>query len=207
MQLPSSKKVLLILIALLTWFAIGLQLYPIIEKGTMPFITGIIHFISFFTIQSNIIVATAVTVLLVGCNKWFQFFSKPQVLTAIAVYILVVFLVYNIVLRSLWKPEGWQLIADNLLHVINPLLFIIYWGIYVPGKSLRYQQIIPWLWYPFIYLVYVLIRGFFTGVYPYPFVDAVQHGYATVLLNAAILFVVFIVLSCLFILLGRLKRI
>lgn len=207
MQLQSSQKLFLILIALLSWFGAGLQLYIILANDTMPFLKAIIHFISFFTIQANIIVAIAVTALLFGKDKWLVFFSKPQVLTAIAVYILVVFLVYNIVLRSLWKPEGWQLVADNLLHVINPLLFIIYWFIYVPGRSLTYKQITPWLLYPFVYLVYVLIRGFFTGAYPYPFIDVVQQGYETVLLNAAILFVIFTALSCLFIFLGRFKRV
>lgn len=206
MDMQPSQKWLLILIVVLAWFGIGLQLYLILEKSTNPFITDIIHFISFFTIQSNIIVAIAVTVLLFNKSKWFQFFSKPQVLTAIAVYILVVFLVYNIVLRSLWKPEGWQLVADNLLHVINPLLFIIYWFIYVPVKSLKYNHIFSWLWYPFIYLIYVLIRGSFTDLYPYPFINVTEHGYSTVLLNAAILFVIFLVLSCFFIFIGRFKR-
>ncbi|MFZ5976285.1 MULTISPECIES: Pr6Pr family membrane protein [unclassified Hydrotalea] len=33
-----------------------------------------------------------------------------------------------------------------------------------------------WLIYPLLYLVYILIRGSFSGFYPYPFVNVLQIG-------------------------------
>jgi hypothetical protein len=40
-------------------------------------------------------------------------------------------------LRHLWHPQGWQFIADELLHDVMPLLFLGYWWFCVPKGTLR----------------------------------------------------------------------
>ena len=99
-------------------------------------------------------------------------FSRPTVHSAVALYIFIVGLVYNLVLRNLWAPTGSQLLADNLLHVVVPVLFILYWFIFIPKAVLQWKDGIPWLLFPLVYLVNSMLRGAFTNWYPYPFLNA-----------------------------------
>lgn len=129
--------------------------------------------------------------------------NKPDVLTAITIYIMVVGLAYQVLLRHVWKPEGLQKLVDELLHTIIPILVIIFWYLYETKKQLRYIQIFKWLIYPLIYLLYILVRGKASGFYPYPFVNVTSLGLQNVLINSAFLMLFFLLLSAAFIFVGK----
>jgi hypothetical protein len=159
------------LIAVLTWFALVLQfclsmnLY-LAQGRTLA--GALTEFFTYFTIQCNIITATGLTaVVLGGFSK--SFFSRPGVLTGSAVYIGIVCLVYNIALRGIAHPQGWARVADELLHAICPPLFVLFWLTFVPKRGIVWKDAFSWLWYPFFYLVYALIRGALCWRYPYFF--------------------------------------
>jgi hypothetical protein len=185
------------LLAGITWFALVLQLVlllnPAVPTGFST-LKSIINFFSYFTILSNLLVAVCLTVILIiPSSPAGRFFSRASVQSAITVYIFIVGLVYNLVLRNLWKPEGWQLVADNLLHVAVPLLFSLYWFFFIPSRSLQWKQLLPWLLFPALYLAYSLLRGEYTHWYPYPFLHAGNLGYGKVVINAIAVLVAFVV--------------
>jgi hypothetical protein len=93
-------------------------------------------------------------------------------------------LAYNLLLRHLWQPEGWQFVADELLHDMVPVLYIAYWWRCVPKGSLRLGHIGLWMIYPLVYFAYVLLRGDLLAAYPYPFIDVASLGYPQVFINA-----------------------
>lgn len=194
------------LIAALTWFALILQFYLSMTAymalgRTIP--GALIEFFTYFTIQCNIITAACLTaVALGGFSK--SFFSRPGVLTASAVYISIVCLVYNIALRGIAHPEGWARVADELLHAICPPLFVIFWISFVPKHGIVWKDAFSWLWYPFFYLVYALARGAVCGRYPYFFLDVVKYGYPRVFINIFILMLVFLGFSMLYVFIARL---
>ena len=190
--------------AAITWFAVLLQLYLIILNRVESVPETIIRFFSFYTILTNILVAFCFTVLLVKPNSRSGiFFSQPGVLTATTIYITVVGILYNLILRQIWSPVGFQRLADELLHVVIPLLFILYWYFFAPKGGLGWKNAFPWLIYPFVYAVFVLFRGALSGFYPYPFVDANTLGFKKVLLNSVGLFIGFFLLSLLFIVITK----
>lgn len=190
--------------ALLGWFALILQLIIMIQHSSLSVSTTIIKYFSYFTILTNLLVAICFTILwLHKNNKLFHFFSKPSTITATTVYIIVVGAVYNIILRKLGHPQGLFRLADELLHSVIPLLFLLFWWLYVPKKSLRWSQMWIWLLYPLAYLIYTLIHGAFTNYYPYPFVDVKALGYQKVLINCAGMTITFLLLSLLFIAINR----
>ncbi len=192
-KLPSFY---LAILAILGWFALIAQLYLIIQNRVVSVFETIIRYFNFFTILTNLIVAIAVTVLFLKPNsKWGSWFSRSATLTAITVYITIVGLVYNLILRFLWQPQGMQFVVDELLHTIVPLLFIVFWFLFVPKKDLHYKQFLPWLIYPLVYVIYTAVYGAITGYYPYPFVNVTELGYSRVLINAAGLLLAFSVLS------------
>lgn len=195
------------IIAIVGWFAVVLQLYLIILNRVASLPETMVRFFSFFTIQTNILVAICFSFLwLKPKSKWGLFFSKPKNTTAITLYITIVGLVYNVILRFLWVPTGYQKIADELLHLVIPILVLVYWILFVPKKTLEFKNIFPWLIFPAVYLVYTLIRGAFFSFYPYPFVDVVLLGYGKVLLNSFFMVLAFLFFGTLLIGIGKIKR-
>ncbi|MES2852651.1 MAG: Pr6Pr family membrane protein [Bacteroidota bacterium] len=195
------------IIAIVGWFAVVLQLYLIIINRVVSLSETIVRFFSFFTIQTNILVAVCFTFLwLKPKSKWGLFFSKPKNTTAITLYITIVGLVYNAILRFLWAPTGSQKVVDELLHLVIPILVLLYWILFVPKKTLEFNDIFPWLIFPAVYLVYTLIRGAFFSFYPYPFIDVILLGYDKVLLNSFFMLLAFVFFGILFIGIGKIKK-
>lgn len=202
----SFVKVYVAIIALLGWFALISQFYININSGVAETPELIIRYFSYFTILTNLLVAVCCTTLVLKpSSKWGRFFSSQKTLTAVTVYILVVGLIYNVILRFIWSPQGLQKIVDELLHTVIPVLFLLLWIFFVKKKPLKWQVFWPWLIYPLCYLIFILIRGAFSGFYPYPFIDATKLGYQKVLLNSLGVTIVFMVLSILFIAAGNLR--
>jgi hypothetical protein len=131
------------------------------------------------------------------------FFSKPSSATSLSIYISVVGLVYNIVLRPLWKPEGLDRVSDELLHSVIPVLYILYWLIIIPKGLFSIRILISGLGYPFLYSIYVLVRGSINNLYPYPFMDVSEHGYGTVLFNMLLVLILFLLIGLLFLFIDR----
>ena len=195
------------LVVIITWFALVLQfsisIPEYMHKGC-SLRSALIQLFSFYTILSNLLMVVGLTTILIAAKSaWGRFFSRNTVLTSIVLYMTTVGLIYNVVLRSVWHPEGLFKLADELLHVVNPLLFIIYWLDFVPKSGLKYSNIWPWLWFPFLYFIYVLIRGAISGNYPYPFLNVAKLGYPQVLLAAVILLPIFWGLGALFVFIAR----
>lgn len=192
-----SRNPLLAAAALLGWFALALQLGLSIRMTTADgrsVMAGIWIYLGFFTILTNALVAIALSAQALGLDDRIgRFFRRPGVTTAIAASIAIVMLTYNLLLRQLWQPQGWNLVADVLLHDVMPAVFLLFWWFVVPKETLRLRQLGAWLCYPLGYLAYALIRGAINRWYPYPFVDVNALGYPRVLINACGVAIAFIV--------------
>lgn len=197
------KRTFSILIALLGWFAVVAQYFLMIENRLTTISETSIRFFSYFTILTNSLCAiyfTSISLLKPG-----QVPSSKQtsLLTPITVYITVVGLVYQVVLRPLWEPQGMQRIVDELLHSIIPAAIIVFWYFFEDLKYVRYSNAVRWLIYPLVYSILILIRGYFSAFYPYPFIDVLQLGFYGVFKNAVFLMLLFVSLSLLFIFIGK----
>ena len=168
----------------------------------------VIAYFSFFTILTNLLVALVFTSVAVRpAAGWVQFFLSPSVQGGTAVYIAIVGIVYQLLLRQLWNPQGAQRLADMLLHAVIPLGYVVYWLIFARRARLRWLDAVVWLAYPGVYLVYVLARGAVSGLYPYPFVDVNALGYAGVLARAVVLMAVFLGMGLLIVAVSRWMRV
>lgn len=190
---------------LLGFFAIIAQFFLAIDDRTAPVIETVVRFVSYFTIESNGLAALAFLVLLVGrrtaLGRWV---GQQSVLTAITLYMTVVGLVYNIFLRSMWKPGGLAWVNDELLHSLLPVLWVIYWLLYVSAKRRLLWKVVPsWMLYPLGYCIYTIIIGLKSGWYPYPFLDADVLGYPRVLIHIGGMIVVFSGLASLFVITAK----
>ena len=190
---------------ILGWMALALQ-YALVLTGTLGAgsITRSINFFSYFTILTNILAALALTLpWLAPQSRLGKFFAQPTVRTAIAAYIIIVMTIVYFVLRHLTNLQGWDFVADVLLHYVMPVLFVIDWLFLVPKRTLKIKDTIFWLAFPVIYLIWTFIHGAYSGFYPYPFLNGAELGNARVLLNEAGLLAIFLVLGFILVSGGR----
>ena len=205
--LSRSASIFASIIALFAWFGLGLQLFLLLDNtpanGMTP-LQAVARFLLFFTILTNLIVATGITSRLIAPAHFIgRYFSRPSVATAVTVYILMVGITYNVVLRGLYKLEGLNRVADEILHVVVPVLYTVFWILFVRKGKLKWKHPIPWLIYPGLYLIYALLRGKLEGFYPYPFINVNELGMQRVLLHSAGIMVLFLGISYLLVFVDR----
>jgi hypothetical protein len=178
-------------IAVCGWIALLLQFYLIVEvrvsNGT-SILAGVANYFSYFTILTNLLLAIGLSLL-----SWApgsaagRFFARPPVQAGLAIYIGIVGIIYSLLLRQTWNPQGAQKVADMMLHDLVPLLYVGYWLFRAPKFPLAWRYAFLWLAYPWAYFAYAIGRGAVDGFYPYPFIDVERLGCAQVLSNAALL--------------------
>lgn len=202
-----TARLFLVLAATVAWCGLLLQLYLSLRLSSANGKTvaeGLLIYFGYFTIVTNILVAIVLSLPLVApASRAERFFNRPGVVTATAAAIAGVGLAYFLLLRKVWNPEGWQLVADVMLHYLTPILFLVYWWISVPKQALRWSHVGAWMSYPLGYFVYMLIRGELTGLYPYYFLDVGSLGYGRTVTNGLGMLAGFALVSLLLVLLGR----
>ena len=169
-------------IASVAWGALILQLWltlnVVIGQGRGVGM-GLVVYFGFFTVLTNLLAALVVSAHVAGPGfPGHRRLSSPVTLTTAAAAITIVSLVYFLILRHVWKPQGLQFVVDAALQMV------VFWALAVRPDTLKWRDA-PWLFaYPLAYLVYVFLRGEMFGLYPYEFVDVLKLGYSTVLRNA-----------------------
>lgn len=204
----TPKNYAVFVIALIGWFALGLQLFVSIRNASPFGITvaeAIANYFSYFTILSNLAVALSLSIPLIFPDSALgKFFSKPASQTAMALYIFIVGLVYSIALRHVWEPKGLQKVADILLHDVIPILYLFFWFLFVPKKTLKWYNAFSWLIFPFLYLLYALLRGATTSWFSYYFLNFKEYGWGKVTINIILVLFAFLAAAMLLILIDRL---
>lgn len=179
------------------WFAVALQ-YGVTLSENPDSSAGelTLNFFSYFTILSNILVALALTAPVVAPNsrpgRWF---AGEGVRAAMAMYIVVVGVVYHFLLAPTWNPQGLALLGNSLLHYVMPAAFVLDWLLFAPKGRLNWKDPAKWLIFPLVYGGWTLIHGALSGWWPYPFVDVGALGLGRVLLNFVGLLVFFLIVG------------
>lgn len=169
---------------ILGWFAILTQFVLIIQNRQADVLETIFRFFSFFTILTNSLVALYFTAQVLGKSRFpWKLFYKDGTITALTAFIFIVGLVYQVVLRPLWTPTGLQWLVDELLHSVIPVLMLGYWYARVKASDLQASILAKWILYPLGYAALILLRGHFSGFYPYPFLNVQEIGYIQTTIN------------------------
>jgi hypothetical protein len=197
--------------AIAGWITVILRFYLAIDTSLTDGTgigSGVISFFSYFTVLTNILVALAFTAGSMRPSPDHprllpSLLQQPSTVTAIAVYITIVSVVYHLLLSQLWNPQGLTKGVDVMLHSVMPVAYWVYWWLGVPKRSLRWRGALVWLGYPIGYSIYTLLLGAIRDKYPYPFSDVNALGYGRVLFNSLGMFALFAIVSLCFIGIGR----
>ena len=193
---PAVRRIA-VLLAVLGWTALVLQAWISVTRHIAlgnGAAYGVMMYTGYFTILTNALCAAVATAVALGAraSPALQALRRPAFITAAAVSILLVGVIYHLLLRAIHHPVGLEYACNIALHYLVPPLFVSFWWLAVPRGVLVWRDLWLAFAFPAAYAVYVLARGEIAGVYPYPFFDVTKLGYSDVLRNAVGLSGVFV---------------
>ena len=150
-----------------------------------------VNFFSFFTIQSNLLGAGALFLLvLVQRERRSRLFDglRSAAVLCMAITGVVFALLLSGLQAELQTTIPW---VDFTVHKLMPIVLVADWLLDPPRHRLPRWTVLAWLAYPAAWLGYTLLRGASVDWYPYPFVDVSRLGYGGVLSRAAVLTLAF----------------
>ncbi len=205
-----KNRAVVVTLTALAWFGVLLQLYLSLHSAIANgrgAARGLVSYFGYFTILTNLLVCISLTMPLAApASAPGRFFARSDVTAWVATSIVFVGLAYHILLRNVWNPQGLNLIANDVLHYLTPVLFLAYWWFCFPKGALRWSFPFIWGLYPTVYLIYALARGAIIGSYPYGFIDPSAIGYQRTMINAVGLLIAFFAIGLILTALGRLQR-
>ena len=195
------KKNYRIMCALIAWVVLSLRFIDMLIIGEYSSIAETLFvYLGYFTVWANVLIALAFTAPLLNPDrKLADFFMRPAVRAALATYIVMVSVVYHMLIVPYWNPQGFTWLTATGLNTVMPILYIIDWLFFAEKRPIFYKHLPYWLIFPTVYGVTSIIRGLFTNVYPYPFLNVAELGIGDVLFNMFGLVAVFAVVGPIFI--------
>ena len=183
------------LLTVLALIGLVIELYVTIARDPAAWPHRLLLYFSFFTILTNILVATASLGIARGRGGLHRWAVRPAPRAAISVYIAVVAVIYQLLLAGLvsLSPIGWW--GDLLVHRIVPAMWLVGWVRFGRHGGIARTAPLHWLAYPAAYAVWTLAHGAGSGWYPYPFMNVATLGSARVAINMLPMMLFFAVLG------------
>jgi hypothetical protein len=153
----------------------------------------------YFTILTNGLVAFVMVQEAMGWHA-----NRDLHLTAV-INITMVCLIYQTLLAPEVPFQGLNWWTDFGFHLGVPVAAFLWWLSFGPREE-PLRRLPYWLIWPVVYCIYALIRGAFTGSYPYFFLDIPRFGAGQITLNIVGLVLVFAVAGAVIWGMGRMAR-
>jgi hypothetical protein len=152
------------------------------------------RYFCYFTIQSNLLVAVAMFMIITG-RTGTQLFRVVRLASLIGITVTGV--VAAIALPPSPNYTVANVICDRLLHIVVPVLTFVGWIAFGPRGLVTRRDLLPSLIWPIAWLVATLALAPLTHFYPYPFLNVEVIGWGRVLVNCLAIAVLFLVLAAL----------
>lgn len=175
-------RLLALLVCLSACVGIGLEWVTLIQHG-VSILTSAWILIGYFTILTNGFVA----VIFGAMAVYGKSFDHPRLVAGTVLAMILVGVVYALLLQGLRALSGTTALANFLLHVLTPVLVVIFWFLAIRKGALTWRDPLLWVLYPWGYFLYALIRGSVQGRYAYPFIDVSANGWVQVVINAVVI--------------------
>ena len=189
----------LISLAAIITTAVLAIMYPTATVPPDPATNGAVmvtfQVLSYFTVLSNTLVMTIGFMLFRNPNRTGRLFRVLHFDALIM--ITVTGLVFAIVLAPLTHPVGLNVLANAGLHYIAPPMFVLRPTFSL--KLLAQSLIVPVVW-----VAYTLVHGAIISWYPYPFLNVMALGYATVAVNVIAIAVGALIIGAIYLGIGSL---
>ena len=93
--------------------------------------------------------------------------------------------------------------VNSVVHELMPLVMLADWLITPPATRLRLRHGLLWRSFPLVWIVYTIIRGAIVNLYPYPFLNPANGGYASVAVYCVVILIAMLVVGALAVVLAN----
>ncbi|MGH1369631.1 MAG: Pr6Pr family membrane protein [Maritimibacter sp.] len=186
-------------LALMIWATLVTQVFLSLPENANSLVRTLWTMGMYFTILTNLILAVSFTIM--GLKRAYL---AQAWLMSMTLWIAIVGVVYHTLLAHLYAFTGLDWWTDFSLHTAAPILTALWWLALAPKSGLQFRHAPIALIWPLLYVLYALIRGQFTGTYPYPFIDVSALGWPGVAMNSIGLTVTFALGGLCFVGVGKL---
>lgn len=194
---------------LLVILSVGTQLLLVIGNvnigfgpSNAPLGQRIFEFLSYFTVESNILVGIATAMLCVRPDRDGAFWRVLRIGSMFG--ITVTLAIYHVILSPLAAFTGIASVSNTGLHYVVPVFAILGWIFFGPHPRVTWKALLLAATWPAAYMVLTVAQGAVTGFYPYPFVNIARLGFATVAANGAGVILLLLAVGSLYLLLDNL---
>jgi hypothetical protein len=154
----------------------------------VPLSWRLVRFFSYFTVQSNIIVAAAAATLAVDPDRDGRGWRVLRLDGLLG--ILITGVVFSAVLAPVVNPTGLAYWLNLAFHYFSPIAALLGWLLFGPRPRITTATIVAALAWPIVWILYTFAHGAISGWYPYPFLDAGLHGYGVAIRNTVLVVVI-----------------
>ena len=165
-------------------------------RATASTTTSLVRFVSYFTVQSNLLVLLAAVSLVLDPARDGRSWRVLRLTGLLG--ITVTGLVFGAVLAPFVHHTGigWWINAG--FHYVSPFMAFLGWAVFGPRPRVDGRTVAWAVVWPIAWVVYTLVRGAVVGWYPYPFLDVDDIGYLIALRNTGFVVVLALVLLAAF---------
>ncbi|GLW35068.1 Pr6Pr family membrane protein [Actinoplanes regularis] len=176
--------------SLMTQLVLTTQGAPDADGLVQPAVTRFIRLLSYFTIQSNILLLIVATTLTLNPDRDGRLWRVIRLNAILG--IIITGLVYATVLAGTAHPTGAGWWSNLGFHYIAPWWALLGWLLFGPRSRLDTRTLFLAAAWPVLWIGYTFAHGAATDWYPYPFADVTEIGYGAAARNMT--FVVMIAL-------------
>lgn len=187
------------LVAVVAAAALLLQLVLVVQGGRVldeqsvpPLEVRLGRLVSYFTVQSNLLVALAAAHL--ARHRGRDGTAWTVLRLDAVVGITLTGLVHFVLLRPLLDLQGADALADALLHLVVPVLAVVGFVVVGPRPRVTRRTAGLALVWPLAWLAWTLVVGLVSGWFPYPFLDHREDGWAAVMITCVAITALFVAL-------------
>lgn len=202
-RLRTAHRAAYSVLATVSWAAVVLLLVLSIADADKSVGAALLDLVVVFSNLTLVLTAVVSTALAASHNAGVPRLLQIAMLTTMVMGAVTV--VVNVVLQDPTLPDGWWGMVDLAEHYVVPLGLILIWLVLGPRLALAWAELPLVLVVPVVWLVGTLIRGELSSSYPYDFLDAAAHGYASVLAFAAGIILAMLALGSLFLALDHVR--
>jgi len=149
------------------------------------------NMLSYFTIQSNLIIAATYILNIIFYKKNVQWMNALK--SCALLWILITGVVFHFMLSKFYKPEGVFAYSNFILHYVSPVGMLLNWLVFEEKGGYKYRYFLFWVAYPILYVIVSQFRALIDGFYPYwfvnptkPYPDGAGSGLNVVIITAVL---------------------
>lgn len=163
---------------------------------------NLLNYVSYFTVLSNLFVA--LVFIYSGLKNDIYDKGVAMARGSSTFYITATGLGFLVFLGG--ENESLLPIVNIFLHYITPMVSFFDWSLFKNDYNITFLDSLTWIIPPIVYVLYVFVRGYFIGWYPYDFLSPVHNDFVSMVFSLLSILCLSVVLIFLLYIISKVEK-